>query len=562
VARANLGVLAFRRGAGQEALTETASAAALGSGEAIICSNLGALLCQAGDVRLAERWLLRAHNMEARSPAVAVNLGNAYAVLGKYEEALDSYASAGYLGESVTGLHNAALVHFAKQEYESALKSAELAREKAPEDADALNNLGCYLWQAGHYPEAEEYFRQASALAPGSVAEANLVTAGLAAGRTAEVLERLGQDTQKRTDQTFNRGLAYMLTALEIDPKASATQGKLFEYNLNAADTEFRRVIAAGEGPITEAWLNVGLVNYLIQDYEAAAEAFANSVKRAGDSSELLYPTAVCYLMAGVQKQEQHGAGPEDAIVPAARDVFRKAKPYLEKALDVRHVTVAAAYNLGVLDYLLGDYDKAIALLKRAAVTDAPPHVFNAVGIAEARRAQELLRGIGSTSHAGDARKRQVTQQVGKMLSSAIHYFREVLRVQPHSPIVHANIGLAFMLRNQKDDIETALHHWNLMRQMGGEWGKKAFDLFSRAMSSEDARKLRFQAIEMSFQPLPVRDWVTVVPPRLTGLRYVLEDLCDLPDWQFVAYHPLVKRALRHRARAEMLEERLAHLGV
>jgi tetratricopeptide (TPR) repeat protein len=566
LARANLGVLAFRQGEAQEALTETASAAALGAGEAIICNNLGALLCQAGDLWLAERWLLRAHHLEARSPAVEVNLGNAYAVQGKYQEALEAYATAGHLGESARGdsaarLHDTALVHFARQEYEPALEAAELAREKAPADHDLLNNLGCYQWQAGRYEEAEQCFQEAAALAPGGVAEANLLTAALAAGRTAEVLERLGQDEERREDQVFDRGLAYLLTALGIDAKASATQAKLYAYNLSAADAEFRKVVPTGESGVTAAWVNLGLINYLSRDYEDAAEAFVNSTKRAGENSELLYPTAVCYLMGGVQTQEQHGAGPEDALVPAARDVFRKAKPYLEKALEVRSVAGPAAYNLGVLHYLLGDYDKAIALLKRAAVTDAPPHVFNSLAIAEARRAQELQREFAA-SHAGVQRKRQIAQQVSKLLSSAIHYFREVLRVQPHSPIVHANIGLAFMLRNQQDDVETAMHHWNLMRQVGGEWGQRAFDLFSRAMSSEEARKLRFQAIEMTFQPLPVADWITFVPPRLTGLKYVLEDLCDLPDWQFVAYHPLVQRALRYRAKAQVLQERLAHLAV
>ena len=248
--------------------------------------------------------------------------------------------------------------------------------------------------------------------------------------------------------------------------------------------------------------------------------------------------------------------------MPAARELFRKAKPYLEKAMEVRSVAESAAYNLGVLHYLLGDYDKSIALLRRAAVSDAPAHVFNALAIAEARRAQELQKEIATAALIGEQRKRQLALQVGKLLSSAIHYFREVLRVQPHSPIVHANIGLAFMLRNQGADVETALHHWQLMRQVGGEWGQKAFDLFSKAMSSEEARKLRFQDIEMAFQPLPVAEWVAFVPPRLTGLKYVVEDLPDLPDWQFAAYHPLVKRALRCRARAEALRGKLAHLAV
>ena len=562
-ARAELGALEYRRGQLQKALTDTASAAALSSaGEALICSNLGGLLCQAGDLRTAERWLLRARNLDPRNVAVQVNLGNAYAVQGKYPEALESYLGAEHAGGSAEAFHNSALVRFALHEYELALDAGLLAQAKAPADGEVLNNLGCYLWQAQRFEEAEQCYEESATLQPGGVAEANLISAALAAGDLSGIQERLSRANAGTPSLVFSRGLAYLLTALQIDPKAGVTQGKLYEYNLGAADTEFRRVISAEDGPVTESWLNLGLVNYLARDYEQAGEAFVNAAKRAGEGTDLVYPTAICFLQAAVQTQESHGAGPSDPVVPGARELLRKAKPYLEKALEVRTVAESACFNLGVMQYLLGDYDKAIALLRRAAVSDAPPHVFNALAIAEARRAQELQREIATASLIGEQRRRQLALQVAKLLSSAIHYFREVLRVQPHSPIVHANIGLAFMLRNQREDVETAIHHWQLMRQVGGEWGQRAFDLFSKAMSSEDARKLRFQDIEMSFQPLPVADWITFVPPRLTGLKYMVEDLPDLPDWQFSAYHPQVKRALRCRARAEVLRERLQHLAV
>ncbi len=563
LARANRGVLAYRRGDVTTALTDTASAGMLALGEAVICNNLGALLCQAGDRRLAERWLLRARNLEGRSAAIEVNLGNAYAVQGKYEDALDTYLAAGHLGESAEASHNMVLVRFVRQEYAEALEAAQQAQTRAPEDADVLNNLGCCLWQQSRYDEAEDYFARAVDLAPNSVARGNLISAALAAGRTDETLQSADESGDTSETRAFERGLAYLLTAMGIDPKAGVTQSKLYEYNLTSADTQFRKVISAGDGAVSEAWLNLGLVNYLSRDYEPAADAFVNAAKGLGESSgEMAYPTAICFLLAGVWTQEQHGISPDAGIVPAARELFRKARPYLEKAMETRSVAELAAYNLGVLHYLLGEHEKAIALLHKTAVSDAPSYVFNALAIAEARRAQEMQKEIAAASMMGDQRKRHLGGQVAKLLGSAIHYFREVLRVQPHSPIVHANIGLAFMLRNQGQDVETALHHWQLMRQVGGEWGQKAFDLFSRAMSSEEARKLQFQDIEMTFQQLPVADWVAFVPPRLTGLKYVMEDLPDLPDWQFAAYHPLVKRALRCRARAEALRAKLGHLAV
>ncbi len=563
LARANLGAIASRQGDLQVALTDMASAAALLPGEAVVCSNLGALLCQAGDLRTAERWLLRAQTLAPRSPAVLLNLGNAYAVQGKYEDALEEYNAAHHLAQTAAPLHNAALVRLAMHDYDDALKAALLAKNLAPHDSDVLNNVGICLWQQGKYQEAEECFREAAALAPGSVAEGNLIVVALREGRTEEVLERLGQDTSQSDEMAFGRGLAYLLTAISIDPKAGATQAKLYDYNLGAADAAFRRVIAAGRSQVTEAWLNLGLINYLSQDYELAADSFINAAKHlGGESDELAYPIAVSYLVAGVQKQEQHGAGPEEPIVPLARELFRKARPYLERAMEVRATSSQAAYNLGVLHYLLGEYDKALALLRKVAVGDAPPYLYNAVGIVESRRAQEMQREVAAAAALGEQRRRQMAAQVNKMLSVAIHYFREVLRVQPHSPIVHANIGLAFMLRNQGDDIETAVHHWNLMRQVGGEWGQRAFDLFTQAMATEEAKRLRFQDIEMAFQQLPVAEWVAFAPPRPTGLKYAVEELPDLPDWQFLAYHPLVKRALSCRAKAEQLKDKLQRLAV
>jgi len=560
--RANAGVVAFRRGQMERALTETASAAVLAAGEAVICSNLGALLCQAGDLINAERWLLRAEALAPRSLAVAVHLGNAYAVEGKYEDALEAYERAGRLGECAAASHNVALLHLARAELDLAWEAQVRARELAPGDPDILNNLGCIHWARGEYVEAEECFAQAAEIAPDSAALGNLISADLAAGRAKEALERLAAAPSEDVTLHYQRGLGYLLTALQIDPAAGATQRKLYQYHLEAANAEFRKVTEAGEGPVAEAYLNQGATEYLQGNYEEAAEAFAQAARLQGEGTDLVYPVASCYLMAARETQEQRAASPDEPLVPAARELLRRARPYLEKALEVRSTAGAAGYDMGVLHYLLGEYDKAVALLRRVAVADAPPHVFNALAVAEARAAQALQRQVAASTTLGDQRKRQLTAQVNARLSSAIHHFREVLRAQPHSPIVHANTGLAFMLRNQPGDIEAALHHWQLMRQVGGEWGQRAFELFSRAMSGEEARRLRFHDIEITFQPLPVAEWITLLPPRPAGLKYLLEDLPDLRDWTLQAYHPLIKRALRCRARAERLRAVLQQLAV
>jgi len=265
-----------------------------------------------------------------------------------------------------------------------------------------------------------------------------------------------------------------------------------------------------------------------------------------------------------MQKQVQR-AEPGDPLTPVTIDYFRQGKPYLERAMESQHAGVAeeASYNLGVVSYLTGDYEKAISLLRKAANPEAPPEVFNAVGIAQARQAQELHKSIAATgvTFMTDQRRRQVIAEINKLLSGAIHYFRLVLKAQPHSPLVHANVGLAHMLRNGPEDIETALHHWTLMRQVGGAWGQRAFELFSQAMNSEEAKRLRFQDIEMSFRPVPARDWIHFTPPRPAKRRYALQDFPDQPIWALEAYDPLVKLALRYRDRAERARAELRMLG-
>jgi tetratricopeptide (TPR) repeat protein len=558
-AHTNLGALYYERGDLTRALGESATAASSSAGEAVTCSNLGALLCQAGDLRMAARWLRHAQTLDARNAAIEVNLGNAYAIEGKYDEALAAYQKAGRLGATAAAYHNAALASMAEEQFTLALETQTAALELAPEDVDVVLNMGYILWQLGRYPEAEAYFRQAQELRPGGVALSNLVGAALAAGET-DVSEMLALARDEHS-LAFYRGLSHLLTAMSLNPEVSTTQRKLREYNLLAAGPEFNKVISAGESGVVESYLNLGLASYLNQDFEEAATAFVNASKQLPNNTELVYPIAIAYLMAAMIKQSQH-ALVGDPLAPQARELLRQARPYLERAMESRSVADSAAYNLGVVYYLLGEYEKAIAILRKSAGPEAPPHVYNALAVAQARRAQILQREIHGASLMSDTRRRQLAGEVSRLLSSAIHYFQQVVHLQPHSPIVHANLGLAFMLRNQPQDVETAVHHWQLMRQTGGAWGLKAFEQFSRAMSSEEARKLNFQDVEVAFQPLPVEDWVVFIPPQLARLKYLIQDLPDLPDWHMEAYHPLVRRALRARARAERLRRALAHLAV
>ncbi len=558
-AHANLGALAYRRGDYAPAVTQLASAAALQPGETAIVGNLGAALCQAGDPRLARRWLGRADASSPGNAALLVNLGNAGAMEGRYEEALEAYADAARAERCAAAHHNTALILLAQGRDEAALSEQRSAHEIAPDDLDILNNLGCLLWLRRHYAEASEHLERAAEGPYSGMAQANLVRAELASGRPARALDLLLQYSRSEREMQFDRGLVDLVAAARTPLEQGAVPASVRERDIPEAIACFRQVVAAGRDAVVEAHLNLGIALYLDQEYEDAAEAFAAAASRAPAAVELNYPIAVCYLVSAgqIQQPEADGYGPP---APRVQELMQKARPYLEKAVGARVVADDARLNLGILHYLLGDYPRAVTVLRPIARSDSPWEILNILAIAQARHARELQRSIQSSPLLGALRKRQIAADVERLLSAAIHSFTHVLRQQPQNPIAHANVGLAHYLRNRKDDVEQALHHWQRMRQTGGKWGERIFEIFTVAMSSEGGHRLKFHDIEVAFRPLPVEEWITSAPPHLAGLQYVVDELLDLPAPHLEAQHPVLRRALLARDRTERLRFALQRL--
>jgi len=559
LAHANLGVLAYRRQDYALAVTQMASAATLGPGDAAAYGNLGAALCEAGDPRLGRRWLGRAQAISPANSDVLVNLGNAYALEGRCEEAVEAYTQATQLRPSAAAHHNAALVLLASDREEAALHEQLSAHELAPTDPDVINNLGCLLWLRRRYADAREHLERAARQPYNLTAKANLVRAELAAGHPARALDLLLKYFHAEKEMEFDRGLVALVAAAQTQPEDGAGVGSARERDLAEAIAGFRGAIARGREAMAEAYVDLGIAQYLSEDYQEAAEAFTAAAELTPTRDELSYPIAVCYLMSAGEIQHPEADGYEPPP-PAVQELLQKARPHLAKAVGVRAIADAARLNLGILHYLLGDYEEAITVLRPIARPDSPWEVLNVLAIGQARQARELQRSTQTAPLLGAIRKGQMLAEVGKLLSAAIHSFTHVLRQQPSNAIAHANIGLAHYLRNRGDDVEQALHHWQRMRQTGGEWGERIYEIFTVAMSSEGAHRLRFQDIEVAFRPLLVDEWIACPPPRMVGLKYAIAELLDLPPPHLEAHHPLVKRALACRDRAERLRLTLRRL--
>lgn len=555
--RANAGVLAYRREDFAQAVTELGSAAALENGDGLIFNNLGGTLCRAGDLPRARLWLHRAQALLPNSADVLVNLGNVQALAGAHQEALETFSTASRLAPHAAAHHNAALMLAARDHLDAALAEQQLAQQAAPESPEVQQNLGCLLWAKGRYDEARQCFRHPSHSAYDTTVKSNVIRAELGAGEPRRALDLLLLVTYTEEDMDFDRGLAHLLTAVKAGGSERGDQVR--ERDLVEAVAHFDRVVKANRAGAVEAQINLGLALYLSEDYDDAAEALKRAATRAPQYGLLSYAVAVCFLTAAARVREQSDQ-PFGPLPPRSRELLRAAVPFLEASLAVRSIADNVRFNLGVLRYLLEEYDQAATVLRPIARADSPWQILNVLGISQARQARELHRSVQSSVLLSMTRKRQIEEEIAKLLSTAIHSFTQVLRQQPDNVIAHANIGLAQYLRNRGDDVEQALQHWRRMRDIGGEWGRRVFELFSGAVGSEEAKNLTFQDVEISFRPLPLEEWVVCAPPRMAGLQFPILELPDVPPPELAARHPLVKRALALRDRAERLRKALQRL--
>jgi tetratricopeptide (TPR) repeat protein len=265
--------------------------------------------------------------------------------------------------------------------------------------------------------------------------------------------------------------------------------------------------------------------------------------------------------MAALREREGHEIK-DDTLPPLVRELFLKGRPYLAKAVDVQSVAEVAAYDLGLLNYMVGEHQRAIDVLRKIVRTDSPSYVLNTLAVAQAKLAQDLQLTAQTATLMPEARKKEIRTQARQLLAGAIHYFKQALSIEPLAPLTHANMGLALMLRNQKGDVEAALDHWQLMHQHGDPRYRRTYEQFMQVMSPDAARKLRFQDVELAFHRVNIRDWVVFPQPQPSGFRYVVRELLDEPEWQLQAHHRLVRKALAYRQRAERVRRKLRRLAI
>lgn len=183
--------------------------------------------------------LKRAAALDDRYSPAHLELGRAFLVLGRADEALVSLKRAVDLAPSDAEAHSAlGVAHVASGKLPDAVRELTRAAELAPGDAERHTNLGTALLASGKTPEAIRAFERASKLAPNDARTLNdLGTALLAANDPDRAIPHLqaavGRDPQRATYRQ-NLGYAFHLKgdavkamalyreALQLDPKLAS----------------------------------------------------------------------------------------------------------------------------------------------------------------------------------------------------------------------------------------------------------------------------------------------------------------------------------------------------
>ena len=138
-----------------------------------------------------------------------LEVGRAYLLEGRYNEAITELSIAVSLDSKLTEAHNLLGVAYDKKGFGDRAKDSFQRAVKLEEDADTLNNLGFSLYQSGNYRAAVDRLKRAAKLAPHD--ERILNNLGLAYCRLGKIDEAHKAFTRATGPLTGNLNTAKML---------------------------------------------------------------------------------------------------------------------------------------------------------------------------------------------------------------------------------------------------------------------------------------------------------------------------------------------------------------
>ena len=211
---------------------------------------------------------------------------------------------------------NLAVSQMQKGDLEGARDTYLKLREKNPEDVEVIHALANTYFQLKNYDEVVKLESRAVELNPDDI------------------------------DAVINLALAYDF--LGQTEKAMSEYSKALEKNPDEKDLIF----------------NLGRLYYMNDDYEKAIELFERAIKANPDDYDANLNVGNAYLSMGdnlrktlVEKENENQQVTQEEL-DQLKELYNKAIPYLEKAVEVKGDDPNVWNNLGVAYVNVGDADK------------------------------------------------------------------------------------------------------------------------------------------------------------------------------------------------------------
>ncbi|MCD6360826.1 MAG: tetratricopeptide repeat protein [Armatimonadetes bacterium] len=564
---ANLALVAYRHGRIDDALELLGNAATLDPLNPAIHNDLAVLMAEGGQAMAAARQLARASFLLPGSGAIELNRGCVRLILGQYEDALDSFNNPVVRDEHpIEAAHNTALALIGQERYEAALEEIERALVAAPDDVGLRTNAGCLAWALGDDTRmAAELERAAAAGANDVAAATNQATAWIMkgqAGQAVSMLERLSERYRGNETVTFHLGLAYLAEALmSYRPDMSRPERQEFFRLLHRAVRPLDSVSADTSSCSYEALANIALYRYLRQQYDEAIDAYQKVAQAYPEDGYLQYALGVCLAEQALALQRSHQAEGEE-LVGRARELMAQARRSFARAADLGEQSADLFCNFGMAAYNLGDMEGARQAFRKMLQIEGGDEAANNLAIVYAKEADRLQREARSAGLVSEDRQHEIVEKMRTAISTALHYFHKALEVDRDNPLLHGNIGLAYMIRNREGDVEAALRHWQHMRRLGGAEQARRYEELTRLVDSKEGSRAEFDETIMAFRPIDPTQAITTLPPSLAGVRYAMLPVAEETDWRLVSDNRQARAALRLRERIHGLQQRLVRLSM
>ncbi len=300
---------------------------------------LGVLARERGENARAVDWLRQAIAIEGRIAPYHGNLGNAYLMSERFEEAAACYRRALELEpDSLLAHFGLGMAHLGLKAFPAAARELEIVVKAQPNHVDACSNLGTALSEFGRHDDAIMAFERALALKPDS----------------AGIHFKFGMALRRKGD--LPAACRHLARAAVLDPRLPEARYQVGVV-LHALDRLDDAVRALDEAlklrpGMVPALYERGQVLNRLQDFEAAADCFERGLN-LDPNSPLLY----------------HGL----ARTRHLQGRCEEARLLLAQALAKGGDTAECHTMLGLVHQSQGDFDAAIIDFEHAIASN-PAH--------------------------------------------------------------------------------------------------------------------------------------------------------------------------------------------